>query len=228
MDRAAQRGTMTKTDAQLKADIETELRWDPSVNAAQIGVTVDKGAVSLLGTVDTYAQRWAAEAAAKRVGGVRTLAQDLVVKLGSPHHRNDSEIASAIQSALTWDVHVPTSITAKVVDGIVTLEGQCTWDYERESAVRAVHSLIGVISVYNEIVLKPVMSADAVKDTVEAALQRQATADASSIHIATSGSKVTLTGEVSSWSSAEDATRSAWAAPGVTEVIDRLTVSNES
>ena len=177
---------MKKTDAELKTDIENELRWDPSVNAAQIGVTVDKGAVSLLGTVDTEAERWAAEAAAKRVCGVRILAQHLAVKLGGPHHRNDSEIARAIQSALTWDIHVPTSITAKVVEGIVTLEGQCTWDYQRESAVRAVRSLTGVISVDNEIVLKPVMSAGAVKENV------------------------------------------AWAAPGSTEIIDRLTVCSAS
>src|SRR5471030_609019 len=98
---------MKKTDIELKQDIERELAWDPRVNAAQIGVTVDQGAVSLLGTVDTYAERFAAEDAAKRVSGVRTLAQDLAVKLTTPHKRNDSEIAIAVENALKWDVYVP-------------------------------------------------------------------------------------------------------------------------
>ena len=91
---------MNKTDNQLKQDIETELRWDPAVHSAQIGVSVDKGAVSLLGTVDTYPQKWAAEDATKRVSGVRTVAQDLKVKILGEHKRNDSDIAAAVQSAL--------------------------------------------------------------------------------------------------------------------------------
>ncbi len=93
---------MNKTDIQLKTDIEEELRWDPKVNAAQIGVTVDKGAVTLLGSVDTYAQKWAAEDAAKRVSGVRTVAQDLTVKILGEHKRSDSDIAAAVQNALDW------------------------------------------------------------------------------------------------------------------------------
>ena len=216
---------MNKTDMQLKTDVETELRWDPKLNAAQIGVTVEKGAVSLLGAVDSYAEKWAAEAAAKRVNGVRTLAQDLTVKILSEHKRNDTEIAAAIQNALQWDVYVPKGVTAKVQQGTVTLEGQCTWNYEREAAERAVRYLTGVVSVINMVAVKPKASAAEVKEKVEAALQRQATADASSIHINTAGSKVTLTGHASSWRSAEDAAQAAWAAPGVTEVVDQLKVS---
>ena len=125
---------MTKTDVQLKQDIDQELAWDPKVNAAQIGVSVDKGAVSLLGTVDTYAQKWAAEDAAKRVSGVRTVAQDLTVKILSDHIRSDSDIASAIQSTLKWDVLVPNAVTAVVRDGSVTLDGQVGWNFEREAA----------------------------------------------------------------------------------------------
>src|ERR1700709_1689523 len=99
---------------QLKNEKQAELRWDPKVNAAQIGVTVDKGAVSLLGTVDTYPEKWAAEEATKRVSGVRTVAQDLTVKLLTDHHRTDQDIALATQNTLTWDVFVPKSVTAKV------------------------------------------------------------------------------------------------------------------
>jgi osmotically-inducible protein OsmY len=213
---------MTKTDDQLKRDIEAELSWDPKVNAAQIGVSVNEGAVSLLGTVDTYAQKWAAEDATKRVAGVRTVAQDLTVKIQNEHKRSDTDIAEAVQSALKWDVLVPKEVTAKVHNGMVTLGGQVTWHFQRESAERAVRNLAGVISVFNSITMKPEASVAQVKEKVEAALQRQAKADAKSIRVDLSGGMVTLTGYASSWQSIEDAANAAWAAPGVTQVIDQV------
>ena len=214
-----------KTDLQLKQDIEEELLWDPKVNAAQIGVSVDKGAVSLLGSVDTYAEKWAAEDATKRVFGVRTVAQDLTVKILAEHKRSDSDIAAAVQSALKWDVFVPNTVTAKVQDGWVTLEGQVPWNYQRDAAERSVRYLAGVVGVSNSVTLKPQTSAGEVKEKIKAALQRQATADAKSIHIDTSGGKVTLTGHASSWQSIEDAANAAWAAPGVTDVLDQVKMS---
>jgi osmotically-inducible protein OsmY len=216
---------MNKTDSQLKEDIETELRWDPKVNAAQIGVSVDKGAVTLLGAVDTYPQKWAAEDATKRVFGVRTVAQDLTVKILSDHKRNDSDIAGAVQSALKWDVCTPQSVTAEVQEGAVTLEGEVKWNFERDAAEKAVRYLTGAVSVYNRITLKPEASAAQVKEKIQAALQRQATTDTNSIHIDTSGGKVTLTGKASSWQSIEDAANAAWAAPGVTQVVDQVKMS---
>ena len=213
---------MTKTDMQLKQDIEEELRWDPKVNAAQIGVTVDKGAVSLLGSVDTYAQKWAAEDATKRVQGVCAVAQDLTVKLLSEHKHSDTEIAIAVQSALTWDVYVPKTITARVHDGAVTLEGKATWNYQREMARQTVSRIAGVVAVSDIIEISPQVSPSDVSAKVLKALQRQATTDSKSIHIATSGGKVTLTGKASSWQSIEDAAHAAWAAPGVTEVVDQV------
>ena len=216
---------MAKTDVQLKQDIEQELSWDPKVNAAQIGVSVDHGAVSLLGTVDTYAQKWAAEDATKRVSGVRTVAHDLTVKVLSEHVRSDSDIAGAVQSTLKWDVLVPKAVTAVVRDGWVTLAGQVDWNFEREAAERAVRYLTGVVSVSNSITLKKTeASAAQVKEKVEAALQRQATTDANSIHVDTNGSQVTLTGHASSWQSVVDASNAAWAARGVSQVIDKLKV----
>ena len=216
---------MAKTDVQLKQDIEQELSWDPKVNAAQIGVSVDHGAVSLLGTVDTYAQKWAAEDATKRVSGVRTVAHDLTVKVRSEHVRSDSDIAGAVQSALKWDVLVPKAVTAVVRDGFVTLAGQVDWNFEREAAERAVRYLTGVVSVSNSITLKKTeASAAQVKEKVEAALQRQATTDANSIHVDTNGSQVTLTGHASSWQSVVDASNAAWAARGVSEVVDKLKI----
>jgi len=216
---------MAKTDVQLKQDIEQELSWDPKVNAAQIGVSVDHGAVSLLGTVDTYAQKWAAEDATKRVSGVRTVAHDLTVKVLSEHVRSDTDIASAVQSTLKWDVLVPKAVTAVVRDGFVTLAGQVDWNFEREAAERAVRYLTGVVSVSNSITLKKTeASAAQVKEKVEAALQRQATTDANSIHVDTNGSQVTLTGHASSWQSVVDASNAAWAARGVSQVVDKLKI----
>jgi VCBS repeat-containing protein len=213
---------MIKSDIQLKRDIEEELRWDPKVNSAQIGVTVDNGAVSLLGAVDTYAEKWAALDAAKRVHGVRTVAQDLTVKILADHKRSDSEIAAAVQSAFKWDVYVPKTVTATVQHGRVTLEGQATWNYQRDAAERAVRCLAGVVGVSNSITLKPQASAAEVKEKIQSALKRQATTDAKSIHVDTSGGKVTLTGSASSWQSIDDAVNAAWAAPGVTEVVDQV------
>jgi osmotically-inducible protein OsmY len=213
---------MNKTDTQLKHDIETELGWDPKVNAAQIGVSVDNGAVTLLGAVDTYSQKWAAEDATKRVFGVRTVAHDLTVKILADHKRGDSEIAGAIQSALEWDVLTPSSVTAKVQNGEVTLEGQVKWNFERDAAENAMRHLKGVVSVHNLITLKPEASAAQVKEKIQSALQRQAVTDTNSIKIDAVGGRVTLTGHASSWQSIEDAANAAWAAPGVTEVVDQV------
>jgi osmotically-inducible protein OsmY len=214
---------MTRTDAHLKQDVDLELAWDPKLNAAQIGVSVDQGAVSLLGTVDTYAEKWAAEDAAKRVSGVRTLAQDLTVKVLADHARSDSDLAVAVQHTLKWDVLVPKTVTATVCASTVTLEGQVDWNFEREAASRAIRHLKGIVAVKNTITLKPRgASATEITEKLEAALQRQATTDAKSIHVVASGGKVTLTGHASSWQAIEDAAHAAWAGHGVTQVIDQV------
>jgi osmotically-inducible protein OsmY len=211
-----------KTDSELKKDIEDELRCDPKVNAAQVGVSVDDGAVSLFGSVNTFAERWAAEDATKRVGGVCAVAQDIAVKLLSGDRHTDSEIAGATQHALKWNTFIPNTITANVKKGQVTLEGTATWNFERDVAVRTVGHLPGVTAVFNCVALKSQASTIEVKAKVLAALQRQAIADSQSIDVSTSGGKVTLTGHASSWKSMEDATSAAWSAAGVTDVSDEV------
>jgi len=151
---------------------------------------------------------------------------ELTVKILSEHTRTDSDIAAAVLAAMKWNVFVPTTVTAKVERGIVTLAGQVHWNYQRDAAEHAVRYLTGVISVYNNILLKPEnASVEKVNEKVGAALQRQATADAKSIHVEATGGKVTLSGHASSWQSIKDASWAAWAAPGVTEVVDKMTVS---
>ncbi len=213
---------MEKSDRQLKQDVEDELRWDPRVNAAQLTVSTSKGSVALHGIVDTYAEKWCALSAARRVTGVRSVTTELSVKVLAAHRRSDSDIAAAIHNALAWDVFVPSGVSAHVRQGVVTLEGQATWNYERDAAEQCVRHLMGVVAVRNDVTLKTVASAAQVKEKVRAALQRQAKEDTESIVIEASGGKVTLTGHAASWQSIEDAANAAWAAPGVTQVLDQI------
>lgn len=178
--------------------------------------------MTLLGTVDTYPEKWAVEAATKRVHGVHTVAEDLQVKVLTSHQRNDAELAEAIGSALEWDVLVPDSVAATVKDGFVRLTGQVTWNFQRNAASRAVGQLAGVTGVLNEITLEVKPTEATVRDQVKAALYRQARTDTKSIQIDVSGGKVTSSGHASSWQSIEDAHGAAWGAPGVTEVVDHI------
>jgi len=219
---------MIKTDAQLFREVEQELASDPKLNASGIAINVAQGAISLLGTIDTYAEKAIAENAAKRVSGVRTIALDLKVRLLADNTRTDSDIAVAVQNALAWDVLLPATVTAKVEDGWITLEGPVTWNYQREGAERAVGHLAGVVGVFNSITIQPKASPSQVKAQVEAALERRALARVRSIRVDVAGGIVTLTGHAESWQAVEDAANAAWAAPGVTEVVDQVKMSMAS
>ena len=214
----------TKTDLELKKDIEEELRWDPRINEAKVGVTVDQGAVTLLGTVGTYAEKWAAEEATKRVGGVSAVAEELTVKLLGDHQRSDTEIAVAVQNAISWDVLVPKTVRAEVKDGWITVKGEVDRNHQREAAVGVLRHLVGVKGILDQMTVRPSTSAGDVRQLVSTALARQAVADANAINVEMAGSVVTLSGRASSWRSMEDATAAAWSAPGVSAVVDRMTV----
>jgi osmotically-inducible protein OsmY len=142
---------MRKTDIRLKQEIEQEMRWDPLVSSGRIRVSVDEGNVSLIGSVNTCAEKWAAEAATRRVGGIRTVAQHVTVEILAGLERTDSQIAAATHSVLASNVNVPATVTAKVENGWVILEGLATWNYERDAAERAVSQLAGVAGVHNRI-----------------------------------------------------------------------------
>jgi osmotically-inducible protein OsmY len=215
---------MPKTDLQLQSDIEAELAWDPSVDPAGIAVTVDRGAVSLHGVVHSFAAKWAAEDAVMRVAGARTIAQHLAVEVLAEHRHSDAEIQSAADHQLRWDVFIPRHITASVHEGVVTLQGQVTWNFQRAAAERLVQALAGVSEVVDEIVLVPAVTTGHLREVVERALRRQATADGAAIRVTTTGETITLTGRVSSWASANNAKHVAWTVPGVTAVIDQLIV----
>ena len=215
-----------KTDLQLHKDVLDEIRWDPRVKETEIGVAAKDGVVTLTGSVETYAQKYAVERDVERVTGVRAVADDLHVRPSGAFLRNDTDIAHSVVNALAWDIEVPAEkITAKVEKGWITLKGNVDWNYQKVAAERAVRYLAGVKGISNLIDVKPIVSPVEVKSKIEAALKRNAELDAKSINVETTNGKVILKGHVRSWAERADAEHAAWAAPGVREVDDRLTVT---
>lgn len=213
-------------DLELKKNVEQELNFEPSINAAEIGVAVKNGVVTLNGRVPSYWEKIAAERAAARVAGVKAVANELEVRLPGSSERTDEDIAQAAIDSLRWSVLVPQDrIKVKVSKGWVTLEGNVDWQYQKSAAEKAVRKLYGVVGVSNLIEVKPQVSKAQVKTSIEAALKRLAEVDASRIRVDTEDGKVVLSGSVRSWFEREEAERAAWAAPGVRAVEDRIAIA---
>jgi len=215
-----------KTDLELKKDVEDELNWEPTVNAAHIGVAANNGVVTLTGHIPSYAERWEAEGATKRVFGVAAVANELEVKLPGSSERSDEDIAAACVAALKANYVVPDEKIKVVVRGKrVTLEGMVDWQHQRKAAMRAVRDILGVLSVTNDITVKPHASPNDVKQKIEQALRRSAEIDARRISVETHDGKVTLRGTVRAWTEKEEAEHAAWAAPGVTTVENQINIT---
>lgn len=213
------------TDKDLKTSIETALDFEPSLDATDIGVSVDEAVVTLRGNVGTYAEKNAAERVALRVFGVKAVANDLAVHLPFGFQRTDTEIAQAAVTALKWNTMIPQDrITLTVGNGWITLNGTLDWQYQRDVATRAVRDLTGVKGVTNNVTLKPHVKTTDVREKIEAAFKRSAEIDARRINVTAQDGKVTLSGNVHSWTERQAAERAAWAAPGVTMVDDRLAI----
>ncbi len=213
-----------KSDAQLKADVEAELRWEPSVHAEQIGVSAKNGVIELDGEVGSFIEKWVAERAALRVSSVKEVASEIKVELSPAATRTDEDIARAVVERLDWTFSLPDTIKVQVTNGMVTLKGTVEWQFQKEEAESVVRPLTGVKGVLNEIAVAPTASAIDVKVKIEDALRRSAETDAKRITVETTGGKVTLRGTVRSWSERAEAERAAWAAPGVNKVEDLVTV----
>jgi osmotically-inducible protein OsmY len=216
-----------KTDAELQRDVMNQLKWEPTIHAAEIGVAVKDGVVTLSGNVDTYAKRWAADRAAKRVYGVRAVAEEIKVTLAGSWKRADKDIAEAATDVLGWNTWIPRDrVKVMVQDGWITLSGDVEWYYQKQRAEDAVRHLTGVSGVINSITIKPPMKAVEVKNKIEDALKRSARLLLAhqKIQVETSGSKVILRGSVGSWADRDEAEQAAWSAPGVSEVENKIVV----
>jgi osmotically-inducible protein OsmY len=214
--------TLTTPEQGLRDTVMRQLAWDPQVDATMIGVTNKDGIVTLSGYVDTYVARLAAERAARRVYGVKAVANELVVKLAE--ERIDPDIAKDALHALANRVDVPRGITITVRDGHITLGGRVEWNYQRVSAERAVRYLRGVKGVFNNIVVSPVVSPKDVETRIAEGLRRHADIDARRINVSAEGARVVLSGFVRSWNERDEAERAAWTAPGVSTVDNRIAV----
>ncbi len=218
-----------KDEKGLQRDVLDELQWEPSVDAAEIGVTVHNGVVTLTGRVPSYSEKVTAERVAKRVHGVKAVANDIEVRPKGAGERTDTDIAQAAVDALKWKSPVPEDrIKVSVSKGWVTLEGEVDWHYQKEATEEAVRHLLGVRGVLNQITIKPKVSAPEVQSLIEAAFRRSAHLDAGKVRVESRDGTVILRGEVHSWSERQEAERTAWSAPGVTQVENHITITPRS
>lgn len=218
-----------KSDIQIQNDVIEQLKWEPGLNAAEIGVAVKNGIVTLSGIVDTWSKKIAAEDAAKKIAGVKAVAEDIQVGVSPGFRKTDAEIAEAVVFALRWNTTIPDEkIKIRVEDGVVSLDGEVEWNYLRSAAESAIEKLAGVRRINNYIKIKPSAKPNNVKQKITAAFIRSATIDSGKIMVETDGGKVILSGTVRSFAEREDAEKAAWSAPGVTSVVNNLVMEEEA
>lgn len=217
-----------KTNSELQKDVQDAIKWEPLLNAAEIGVTVKDGVVSLTGIVDCYAKKIEAENAAKKVVGVKALVENIKIKFPNSWLKTDAEVANEVLAALKSNLMIPDErLKVSVEEGWVTLEGNLPWNYQRVAAKNAVHLLMGVKGVTNNIKIKSERR-DAIEQIdVENALARSLSLDARDIKVEVKGTTVTLMGAVNSWYQKEEAARIAWNTPGIWFVNNELAVDYE-
>jgi len=216
-----------KSDIELQRDVMDEILWDPMLHAAEIGVIVKQGVVTLVGNVKNYAEKIAAENAAKRVKEVNAVIMDINIRMANECQRTDKDLTTAAMNALKWSSFVPEDrITLRIENGWITITGDVEWQFQKESATSAVEHLVGVRGVSNFIKVRPILNTILVKDVIKKALERSADIDADKIDIELSGGKILLTGKVRSWGQRKEVERAVWATPGVIDVNDQLTIAS--
>jgi osmotically-inducible protein OsmY len=214
-------------DKQVRQHVSDELDFEPSIDAANIGIAVDEGVVTLTGHVASYAQKTTAEEAVRRVKGVLALANEIEIRYPSDKKTSDDEIAKRVLNILKWNEVVPQEgLQVSVEKGWVTLTGEVAWQFQRKAVEDAVRKLTGVTGVINDIAIKPAVSAYDVKEKIESALTRHAEIEAKGIKVTVrDGNKVSLEGKVDNWDERAAVENAAWSVAGVQSVDDRLTIT---
>ncbi|HVU81107.1 MAG TPA: BON domain-containing protein [Rhodanobacteraceae bacterium] len=211
-------------DKELRQLVVDELEYEPSIDAADIGVTAENGVVTLSGHVPDYVQKMAAERAAWRVKGVKGIAQEIEVRFPGDKKWNDDEIAQRAVNILAWNTLVPKDcVRVKVSDGWITLSGGVKWNYQRQAAENEVRKLNGVTGVTNNVTLTSAVQAGDVKRRIQDALKRHAEVEADAVHVdVRSDGTVHIEGRVDNWSEMQAVEHAVWSAPGVHRVDDNL------
>jgi osmotically-inducible protein OsmY len=213
------------TNDELQLNVSNELFWDPKVDNAAIAVSAKDGIVTLRGTVGSFRQKREAKSATERVYGVESVDNQLEVRILNKDRRADADLRGDVLQALMLDSLVPKAVDASVKDGYVTLTGAVHWQYQREEAGFIAGNVFGVMGIQNDIAIEsPMPYAGDVQDSIAKALERNAKLDAANVQVQTVNGKATLTGSVRSWAERDAAVEAAWAAPGVTDVSDRLSI----
>jgi osmotically-inducible protein OsmY len=212
-------------DHELKHEVERELEWDPKVDAANVGVVVRDGVVTLTGYVSTYAEKFAAVRAAERVYGVTAVADEIEVRPSGKNVQDDPAIAEAIKHAFDWSTVIPDTVQAEVRNGVVTLRGEVEWEWQRQAAERTVRDIRGVRWISNLITVKPRVKESAIEERVAEAIKRSADLDARSIWVTTDNGTVHLHGHVHSLHEKRVAESAAASAPGVSRVENEIVVT---
>jgi osmotically-inducible protein OsmY len=213
------------SDLQLRQNILDELEWEPSIDAADIGLAVENGVVTLTGHVGSYAEKLTAEGIVKRFRGVKAIAQEIEVRL--TYGDADDEIAKRALNMLSWDVSVPKdAIQVKVEKGWLTLSGEVAWNFQRSAAMDDVRKLSGVMGCTNLIHIKSRVQVPDLQKRIEDALKRCAELEAKTIRVSVKDGEVTLEGRVCAWSERDALESAVWGAPGVKAVKDRVTIGS--
>ena len=214
-----------KNNEELQKDVQDAIKWEPLLNAAEIGVTAKNGVITLTGNVDSYLKKREAEDAAKNVAGVRAVVEKIEIVFVSTHKKNDNEIASEVVSAFKWNWQIPNEkVKVKVEGGWLTLEGELQWNYQKEAVIKSVNNILGIKGVNNEITIKSETHDEIEKKDIERALGRNWSINDVGIQVKVSGNNVTLSGSVNSLYQKDEAGRIAWNAPGVWTVNNELVI----
>lgn len=211
----------------IRKEVLQELKWDTRVGDASVEVEVNKGVVTLVGAVDSYAKKVAAQEAAHRVRGVLDVVNEIHIRMPSSRERTDMEIAEAVRRALEWDVLLPhDEIEMTVSEGWVTLEGKVPYLADREQAARLIRNLTGVRGITNKLVVTTTeQTSQEIRKSIEDALERRAIREADSIHIEITEGVACLTGRVHNWNEKQAVLGAASHAPGVKKVEDHLQIN---